>query len=90
MCFVTWDVGNVIGGIVNWACSAGVIDVIYTCKSIVQIVEDFDFVGVGRLLISCSFVYSLATCSVSSTSAHGFLLLVCGGLVLVCHIWVLA
>ena len=78
VCLVTWDVGHVIGGIGNWACVSGVINIISTCKAIVQIVEVFDFVGVGRLHVSCSSVSYLSACPSASTAAHGLLRLVWG------------
>ena len=62
-----------IGGIGDWTCGAGVIEIIFTCKAIVQILEAFDFVGVGRPHVSCSSASSLAAFSAASTSDHGFL-----------------
>ena len=62
-----------IGGIGDWACGAGVIEVISTCKAIVQIGEAFDFVGVGRLNVSCTSASYLAAYSMSSTATHELL-----------------
>ena len=58
--FATWDVGYVLGGIGDWECGTGVIDVISTCEAIVQVGEEFYFVGVGCPHVSFTSTYSLA------------------------------
>ena len=70
----------------NWACVAGVIHIIPTCKKIVQIVESFDIVGVGCLYVSCSYASSFTASYAATLDAHGLLCLVWGGWVLVCYI----
>ena len=54
-------------------------------KKIVYIVEYLDLVGLGRLHVSLSSVYSLVDSSLASTANHG-LILVWGGWVLLRYI----
>ena len=70
----------------NWACVAGVIHIIPTCKKRVQSVESCVSVGVGSLHVSCSSESSLAESSTATSAAHGLLCLVWGGWVLVYNI----
>ena len=43
VCLVMWDVGNMINSIGYWSCVSGVINIISTCKKIMQNMEEFDF-----------------------------------------------
>ena len=76
VCLIMWDVGHMIVRIGDRACVSGVISIISTCKTIMNIVEAFDIVGVGRLHVSCYSASSLPACSAATLDAHGLLRLI--------------